>query len=478
MSSIISDPTPVIEPAASPPIPTEPPPSEPGGGGGVGGGGPSLPGGSGAGTLALTDWRILLTDLASNPIAEISDDAIEPSFVQELNGVDSMTFTLNLESQAAYQITPMKTLVKMWRDVPGYTPFPDGIPQFVGVIGTRTRNARDRSVSYTAYSPFWRLMFRYHVDPHDFSGATGKGIAVFENPGDATPLYAGYDPTLIMWEMIEYTNSLALYTLGDRTGVKIGGAMADYTGASPPVLYDVRYPVGQNTWDLVQDIVQRPGYPDIEPLYIHVEGSTDLVWFETQVHRGETKSLTLDYRMGNKNLDDVVETTQVEPGEYANYVVVQGQGDKSTGWFNQSTGFSGADQTIARADGTSYTSLPPPVGLSLPDLISEYGLYMHFDRDENATNNEVRLLKAKGLLGRMSYPGQSYEVTPSQALTWAWPYEFQAGDTLMLNIDRDSMQVRDYAVRITKVEIQRSKNKMETVKLTVVDPDSYKVYVE
>jgi hypothetical protein len=427
-------------------------------------------------SLALTDWRILLTDLNSNPIAEISDDAIEPTYTQELNGIDVMTFSLNLESQAAYQITPMKTLVKMWRDVPGYTPFPDGLPQFCGVIGARTRNAGQRTASYTAYSPFWRLTFRYHVDAHDFSGATGKGVYLWNlhgaGPADDELLYSGYDPTDIMWEMLDFTNNLVVYTGGDKSGVKTGGAKPAY---STGTLYDARYSVGQNTWDLVQDIVQRPGYPDLNPTYIHTEGSQDLVWFNTTTKKGDDKSFSLDYRTGNKNLDDITETVQVEPGEYANYVVIQGQGDKTTGKFKPLTGDSGGDQSIVRADGVSGGPAAA-VGVTA-DLISEYGLYMHFERAENATKNTTRVEYGQSLIKRLAYPPVSYEISPSSALTWAWPYEFQVGDSVLLNCARDSMQITNYRVRIMKVTIQRTPNKMEKVTLTVVDPNSYKYYL-
>lgn len=426
-------------------------------------------------SLALTDWRIILTDLNSNPIAEISDDAIEPAFSQELNGIDVMTFSLNLESQAAYQITPMRTLVKMWRDVPGYTPFPSGMPNFCGVIGGRTRNAASRTASYTAYSPLWRLTFRYHIDAHDFSAATGKGTAIWADPPGTAPLYAGYDPTLIMWEMLDWTNNLVVYSSGDKSGVKTGGAMADYSGRAVPVLYDARYSVGQNTWDLVQDIIQRPGYPDLSPTYIHTEGSQDLVWFNTVVKKGDDKNFSFDYRTGNKNLDDISETIQVEPGEYANHITVMGQGDKTVGRFVWQTGEAGPDQTIVRADGM-VDGPAWKVGIR-EDLISADGLYMHFERAENANNNAARMEWGQSVLKRLAYPPVSYEISPSPAVTWPWPYEFQAGDTVLLNCTRDSLQLSNYRVRITKVTIQRTRNKMENLTLTVVDPKSYKFYL-
>lgn len=424
-------------------------------------------------SLDLTDWRIILTDLNSVPIAEISDEAIEPSITEVHNGIDRGSFTLNLESQAAYVCAPVTTLVKIWRDVPGYVPFPDGLPQMVGIITSRTRDAAQRTATYNWQSPFWRLTMRYHVDAHDFSWETGRGVAGIDTTNPTIP-HGGTDPTEIMWQMIDWTNQVVLYTLGDRTGIKVfsPAGKADYFGADPSVLINARYAVGQNTWDLIADLVSLPGFPDLSPTYIHVEGSPELVWFNTVVKKGDEKAFSFDYRTGDLNLDDISDETHAEPGEYANYVVVQGQGDKSTGHYDPLTGFSGPDQTIARADGTSYASTQ----LGLPDLLSQHGLYMHFERDANMTSNVGRYNKAAYLLGRMAFPPTAYQLTPSKALTWAWPYEFRAGDTVSLNCDRDSMQFADVRVRITEVTVKRTQNKMEEVSLTVVDPDSYKVY--
>lgn len=425
-------------------------------------------------SLALSDWRIILTDLNSVPLAEISDEAIEPGHTEVLNGIDRMEFTLNLESQAAYIAQPIKTLVKMWRDVPGQTPFPDGLPMFCGVITGRTRNAAQRTATYTAHSPFWRLTLRYHIDSHDWSASTGRGSRIYRPPPNQTLFNEGSDPTDIMWQMIDWTNQVVQYSQGDRTGIRVfsPAAKADYFGADPAVLYDARYPVGQNTWDLVQDMVMRAGFPDLSPTYIHVEGSPELVWFNTVLYKGTTQSTSFDYRTGAKNLDDVVETAQMESGEYANYVVIQGAGDKSTGWYDPGTGQSGSDQTIVRADGTSTASLE----LGLPDLISADGLYMHYEQDNLATNNDMRYKMGKHILRRLAKPPASYEVTLTKAQTHAWPYTFRAGDTVTLNCDRDSMQFSDVPVRITEVTVRRTQNKMENVSVTLVDPDSYKVY--
>jgi hypothetical protein len=279
-----------------------------------------------------------------------------------------------------------------------------------------------------------------------------------------------------MWQMIDFTNQVVQYTQGDRTGIKVffPTAKADYAGADPSVLYDARYPVGQNTWDLIQDIVMRAGFPDLSPTYIHVEGSPELVWFNTTIKKGTTQSTSFDYRTGNKNLDDIVETAQMESGEYANYVVMQGAGDKSTGWYDPSTGSSGSgsDQTIARADGYSTSSLE----LGLPDLISADGLYMHYEQDNLATTSNMRYKLAKHLLRRLAKPPASYEVTLTKAQTHAWPYTFRAGDTITLNCDRDSMQVSNLPMRITEVKVSRTSSKMENVSVTLVDPLSYKAY--
>lgn len=474
MSSFVeSGPTPVIAPSASVPqgpgeeTPTSPipfptgPVYSPAFGEGEGG------------EIQLTNWRAILCDLDSNPIAEISDEMIQPSITQVHNGIDRGSFTLNLESQAAYICTPVKTLIKIWRDVPGYVSFPDGIPQMVGVITSRTRNAEQRTATYNWHSPFWRLSLRHHVDAHDFSWETGRGLVGVDSDNPTIP-HGGTDPTEIMWQMIDFTNQVVQYSGGDRTGVRVfsPAAKADYFGADPSVLLNIRYAVGQNTWDLIEDIVSKSGMPDLSPTYIHVEGSPELVWFNTVIHKGETKSISFDYRTGSKNLDDIQETTSAESGEYANYVVVQGQGDKSTGWYDPDSGFSGLDQTIARADGTSFASSQ----LGLPDLISDHGLYMHFERDDNNTSNVGRYKTATYLLGRMAYPPTTYEITPTQSVTWAWPYEFQAGDTITLNCDRDSMQFADVPMRITEVTIERTPTKMEKLSMVIVDPDSYKVY--
>jgi hypothetical protein len=393
------------------------------------------------------DYSITLYDIGGSPIASLTESAFDETLTRVLNGIDSFSWSMHLDAPETAQVLPIQRLVRVWRG---------GALVFAGVVGPRSRNAASRTANFTAYSPLWRLQHRFHIDPHDFTYITGRGQL---NPALPTDAYAGgTDPSEIMWTMIEFTSQVVLYTGGDDAGITEGSfatySLIDNFETGPPLL-GKRYSRGQNTWDLIQEILQAPGMPDLDCTYI--DGGASMMQFNTVAKKGADNGFSLDYRTGQKNLDDLIETTSVEPGSFANYVAVQGQGDTD------------AQQTIVRADGVTQP-IPRSGGLSWtpPDLITSHGLYMRFEQIEEALEKDGLNARAYGqyLLRRNMYPPVNYEPVLSPAVVWNWPGDFDVGDTVTINCNRDSMAFSAQR-RIDEVTVKRGPDGSETFNLSL-----------
>lgn len=397
--------------------------------------------------LNYPDWGIVLYDIGGSPIADLSQAAFNETLTRELNGIDTFSWEMHLDAMETSQVAAITRLVRVWRD---------GTLMFAGVVGPVTRSAAARTASFTAFSPLWRLQHRYHIDPHDFTYITGRGQL---NPAFPTdPYQGGTDPSEIMWTMIEFTSQVVGYSGGDDAGI-VKGSLAQYAfidnlELGPPLL-GKRYSRGQNTWDLIQDIIQAPGMPDLDCSYI--DGGSSMLEFNTVAKKGSPAGVSFDYRTGAKNLDDLVETTNVEPGSFANYIAVQGQGDTD------------AQQTIVRADGVTQP-IPRSGGMSWtpPDLISSHGLYMRFEKLEEAVEKDGLNARALGqhLLRTGMYPPVYYDPVLSPAVVWDWPGSFDIGDTVTINCARDGMSF-SVGQRISQVTCKRGADGAETFGVTL-----------
>lgn len=447
------------------------------------------------------EWEVAVFNSEGWQIADISEALFDQTLTLALNDVDVFTASMYLEENQAQWIEPLTMIVKVWRHVPGHARQPRSQPHFCGIISSMTRNAQAGTINFTAHSPFWRLKFRYHIDPHDFTYETGVGDigTGVEIPGWSIPEEEhprGTDPSEIMWQMIYYTNNLIVSTtIADKTGIAIG-TFAEYGNPNAGVLLNNRYERGQNTWDLIQEIVAMPGMPDLDPEYIHAEGSPYLMKFNTVIHKGRDLGFTLDYNTGDKNLTDLTESVIIEPGNFATYQVVQGQGD------------SNADQTIVVAydgfvGGPGYPSPPykyVPVGARegfwgdpeyfagtetlfqyegapVADLVDEYGLYMAYDKEESAITKMERSAITQELLLQRMHPLTVYEPYLSSALVWAWPYDFDIGDFVYINCERPGLSISNLRHRVTGIAISRNADHTENVTLTLRRGESYKTYV-
>ncbi len=400
---------------------------------------------------AYPAWTVKAYDLLGGFLADMSGSVYSDSLNYPKTGLDSYSFSVHLEDPVNAFLLPLRCVVKVWRNVPGEDPRPDDEPNFAGILGPRQRNADSRAASFTAFGALWRLQHRYHIDPHDFTWETGVGIIGYSA---GIPTTYGLDPSEIMWRMISFTQALVDSSVDPVFGpigttMGIGeGTFANYDFADPPVLIAKRYEVGQNTWDLITDIVEMIGMPELAPSYQHIDDDPIYTLFNTTKKRGSDRAQTFDYNTGARNLDDVQENTTVEPGTFANYIVVQGQDGNS---------LDGGTQTIERADGNqrAIPGLDPPSLWTPPNYIDDYGLYMSFEKFNNQSSEVERDSKAQALLRRYMLPPVSLDVTLSQALVWNWPNDFDIGDVVTFNCDRDTMVFTGVEKRIEQVTVTR-----------------------
>lgn len=455
--------------------------------------------------MALADpgdvtLRVKLYDIASNFVTDL-DNVTGRKLTMTLNDVDQFEFTAYLDDPQAAKINPIgekvrtmnpSCVVKVWRDVKGldgYDPQPNNLPTFCGFVGSRVRNANANTATFTVYSPFWHLQHRFHVDIHDFTVATGMGVH-YEVPAQGD----GRDPSEIMALMIGFTAHIDFgadtapftgtgiewghftTTVGPPKGVDPGPCRwANYEPIlGIPLLVEKRYERGQNTWELISDIISAPGMPDLKPHYFHVTGEKKMLRFDTMISRGVQRDFSLDYGIGpDSNLEDIGEQLITDPGSFATHIAVQGQGDRQV------------DKTNEIADGThrAYPYSPgqfwPPSAVSNdPDndynSVSRYGLWQRWEKMQNATDQRERRGRAIWLLSRSLWAPTVLTPTLSPVFVYRYPVDFDVGDTVRVNIDRHSMKIgspngETVRKRISVISLSYSDNDMETVGLELID---------
>lgn len=433
-------------------------------------------------------WDLEVFDLNGQSLAIVAE-AYERSITFEHNGIDQLEFSLYLDDPVAGFVVPIKSVVKVWRRVRG---LPDPVrsePFFCGVVGPRRRGAREGTVTYTAFSPLWRLQHRYHIDKHvfgwwnanslpvdlGFSDVGGPPIAWdgawYTNPDDRYSYSTGWNPSWVMWAMIHFTNELVPGTGADRTGI-IRGAMEEYL--EEPLIQRPwiikRYGRGQNTWTLVDEIVNQMQVVDLAPRYTHVDGLQRMMYFDTVWPRGvQNDDVVLGYGTAPWNCADVTDQEIVEPGTFATHVTAQGQGERDT------------DRQIAKADGSSYYNEITGDLIEVPDYLDEYGLYMRWDRYENETSGRnLRSFAAETLLHN-ALPVHVVEPTvehPFNDENDAVPVrpvygsDYGMGDGIRVRCDRDTMRFGmeyDEWKRVLGAKLTMSDGNLETTTLTLVD---------
>lgn len=397
--------------------------------------------------MALVHWRVKLYDRRTGEFIADLTGLFNRRMHFELNEADTFSFSQWLDDPTATMVDPLTTVVRVWRDIEGRDPRPDFLPDFVGVVGGWNRSASGNSQEFTCYSPLWRLKARFHHLIWDFTDSSLSGA-----PQEATgPL----DPSEIMWRMIENTAGIGSNTL-DEFGM-LEGTFALY---SPAVELSIRYERGQNTWELIEDICNRKGMPDLFPTYWRDEANPkQQMFFNTVVTRGEINDdVSFDYNTGLKNCDDVSEQLLTDPGNFANDVWVQGQSDH-TGDVSEETA-DGLERQVP------YTH--PPIFWTPPNYRRDYGLYQRWEKVETAFNATERRAHAQEILAQAMKPISLLSPTLSPALDNGFNYDWNIGDGIVVNVDRGAM-VLSQRKRVVGVELALSENSLETCTPLMVD---------
>lgn len=382
------------------------------------------------------------------------DDAYDRKLSFELNGIDSFSCSVPLDGETADAIEPLTTFIRVWRTVDDniwdvHYRDEDEWPCFAGIVGSPfDEDGEANRLTINAYSPYWVLQHRYHIVPHRFEKQ---------------------DPSSIMWGMVMFTNRITQDIDGDFTGIlgphmdaEAGTIDADQAALNrqsgwsdhghwaqydPPVEMNQNTPRGQNTWQLIQDVITQKGMPDLVPRYTHVPGKRRLAYFNTAVVRGLRKpdSTTFDYRIGKKNCTNMRRRTICEPGRFATYVAAQGQGDTD----RMRVSYPTRDDVIAR------------------ERINDLGLYMAWTKHDNTTRRLDLRRRAQAQYERMSRPPKVIEVELSPALPPYFGANFALGDALLCNSERGNMSFRNLKQRVYKVDLDMSDANVETCRPTI-----------
>ncbi len=343
-----------------------------------------------------------------------------------LNGIDQLGFTLNINDPMAYVIRPLTSFVKVWRSSGGYT---DTHPCFGGIVSGRVLNGEAGTVSYTVFSPLWRLQSRFHILNHY--------LAINVDTGQL------FTHSELMFKFIDLVNE-AFGILAGYTGISQG----TFSWASDPVAAPYFQSRGSNTWSIIfDDLMSREGSPDIIPEYRHNDNDPTIMLFSTAEKRGTDKSasVSFNYRIGAQNnpannLDDITETEIVVPGEYANYVWIVGQGGPNSG-------------KIAKAENNTT------VGYGYKSI----GIYMKRIDLPDFKRYDAKMKKvADAELAQSIMPKTSYEVTVAPGGSLVYGRDFTLGDAISLNADKGALQVSAKKQRVYQVSISNSDNNMET----------------
>lgn len=241
-------------------------------------------------------WRFGFYDRWSGSQIGTVVEPKDPQLTFNLNGVDSGQVTLFSDDPILTKIAPLGTVVKVWRQAPGWTR-DLGIPDLCGILGPVSAAGSSSTATLTFFSPSWMLAARFLY---------GDG------PGVATPF-------------------------ADQTFNQIGAAMLAYTNARGPthitwdaayggsVFTERAYPKGQQIWSAFTDLTQLE--MDLWPLYHHADGDTDLVRYVFTTVRGVYRpNARVDYKTGVQNCDDGSIDFTPEIGRFATFVHGEGDG--------------------------------------------------------------------------------------------------------------------------------------------------------
>ena len=408
-------------------------------------------------------WKIGIYDKYGNPQGSASLDGdtnneflenfSDATLTYTLNGIDQLQFSLLLSDPAAASISRKKSFIKVWRFINDEentvirSPSWEN-PDFVGVVTGITKRGEEGKMTVTCQGVLWLLQVHFHIQNHrlvnDFSPVPSNNVGGNLNNKP-------WDHSALMWRLIDLING-AMPALGTDTGIR-KPPDALYAGTGYLAGDDLFWPQTIQvspfyvmkhayTWPYIEaDLLAREGSPDLVPDYIHRPGSLDCMYFQTDVVRGTDKTATVsfDYRTGDRNIQDIEETSQVVPGEYANYVGISGDGGPNS---------------ISQVQTDD-------------DDIRENGIYMKSENVQGSKLSDIQQIADSKIKVSVLADAEVYSVTMSPAAPLYYDYHYTLGDLIALNADKGALQVDNVPQRIYQVSLTLSDNNVESAQVLI-----------
>jgi hypothetical protein len=407
--------------------------------------------------MSYVDWDISLATRGGTAVNSTSyDGSVTNQYLKHatdlqwsipLNGIDQLDFSLYLDDPAAALIAKKQSVIRIWRHIndPIFsktrTP-PSGTPDFCGIVTSITKSGASGKMAVTAMAPLWLLQVHYHLLNHRLVTDTSVYGGSHYEGGNADD--APWDHSALMFRLIDMINGAFKLSGGD-TGIR-KPPTADYGPDYWPRTITVspffveRF---SNVWaNVFENLMARAASPDIHPEYIWNSGSKDVMYFKTEVVRGTDVSgdVSLDYRTGLKNLDDLTESSQVIPGTYGNRIVVVGDG-----------GPNGPNVLEAFDSGD----------------ISANGLFMARTDIESARLRDMADLTTQNLHTALASDDPIYTANVSPVGGLYYDIDYSVGDLVNLNADKGALSATDVKQRVYMVTLGYSDNKVETTDIQI-----------
>lgn len=350
-----------------------------------------------------------------------------------LNGIDTLNFSLYLDDPMAYNITRLRTVVKLWRTVynnAGSLIYQDGAstPCFAGVVSSTRKEGENNMMHITCQNPFWRLQLRFHILNHYLKTNIDTGME--------------YKQSELMWKLIDLVNNA--FGLDDsNTGIVKG----TFSSGNDPTVAPFFVAKGSNTYtNIFETIMDRPGGVDIVPSYYHADGDPTMMYFNTDEKRGSVTGVQFRYHTGsNDNCDDMTEEHIAVPGEFANYLWAVGQGGPNSGKIAMEENIDDDD------DGYHNISIYMR-RVDFPD-IKKIGL-------AGPPPTHLKAV-AKAEFAQSRYPQEAYTATLSPVGQCYYGSHFGVGDVVSIVANKGAMNINKIQ-RIYDCTIANSDNNIET----------------
>jgi hypothetical protein len=391
--------------------------------------------------LPISKWTIVAYDKNGYPVGLI-ERPIQPKLLLTLNDIDTLTFTLPLDDEVGLDLEVPNTRIKVWRSVMGYDgnyiPVDENVPIFAGKLGAISEDGASGTATFTAFSPFFDLQFRYRWRVLRGPDAHGRYRWA--------PVAYNLSIPNLMWALIAYTNARG-GGVGD-TGI----AQGILAGASAlfPTTYD-----DYQIWQALQDIVTGAntggfGLIDLNPVYYHADGDPTLMLFGTIPARGIYQpNAVLHYHTGLHNCTQMTRGMSINTGQTATFI--------------RETSNNYAVFTEQWAD--------PAHGFDHDYLRSE-GLYEQPVQQQNVvTYNLLKQLALENLHQNVP-PTSVVQPTIDPAMPPVFGRDFFIGDKLPVAAAKGRMKFAS-ALRVHSVELDLSLNGNETCSPTLAeDPEN------